>query len=205
MYQMRKNEAFFKYGTSGRSPLEDATLNLLSEVEVSLNLDPQLCLSLAKSLASLLLHMDSTCHSDIYLIVCKALAKIATCSRPTTTLGTIFTSDQVVRLIVTAVGNDFVKQRSWSSAWVSHAIICLLQDILEGERVFPIKPQTEHSSQVIGGIEDDIMAAIEESITQDGVVDDMIIDETDAIGEYNKPQPEKLSLDRLASITVFLK
>lgn len=112
--------------------MSDGLTDLFSETEINMDLNVQLCASLAKSLGSLLLQMDFTSHSDIYLVVCKALARIATSCRPAVTLGEIFTSDQIISLVVTAVGSDFRKQINWSSSWISHAIICLFQDILEG-------------------------------------------------------------------------
>lgn len=99
----------------------------------ALNLNPLLCYHVTKSLGAFLLKMDSTCHSDIYLLLCKVLARIATSCRPAMRLGEIFTADQILVLIQTAVGNDYVRQANWSSSWISHAIMCLILDLLEGK------------------------------------------------------------------------
>jgi len=128
---MRRNEILLKRGYSG---LKSAKSDLLpvSDVEINLSLNPALCIKVAQGLGRLLLKMDSTSHSDVYLVVCKALARIATSCRPAIPLGSIWQENQVMDLIVTAVGSDYVRQMNWSSSWISHAIMCLIQDILEG-------------------------------------------------------------------------
>jgi baculoviral IAP repeat-containing protein 6 len=130
LLQIRRNELLLKRGMAAK----DETSVPITEVEINLSLSPKLCIRVAQALGSLLLKMDSTCHSDVYLIVCKALARIATSCRPSIPLGSIFNLDQMTSLILTAVGSDYVRQANWSSPWISHAVMCLVQDILEGKR-----------------------------------------------------------------------
>lgn len=161
---------------------------------------------MAKGLGLLLLRMDSTCHSDVYLLVCKALAKIATSCRPSIPLGAIFDVDQLVTLICASCGSDYVRERNWSSSWVSHATICLIQDILEGEKLYPspsAQGQTsdEGAATIIPtgatsgdtgmiGMTEDIMAGTMNAATEDAVVtavtqqalqvEDMCVDSVDS-------------------------
>ncbi len=132
LLQIRRSELLNKRGMlSSKDMKEDISPPM--DVEINLNLSQSLCLTVAKGLGLLLLRMDSTCHSDVYLIVCKALAKIATSCRPSIPLGAVFDVDQLATFICGSCGSDYVRERNWSSSWVSHATMCLIQDILEGE------------------------------------------------------------------------
>ncbi|KDR13250.1 hypothetical protein L798_12638, partial [Zootermopsis nevadensis] len=109
-----------------------------SETERDLNLClPQShCLPVAKGLVSLILQMDFTCNIDMFLLACKVVARIVVSTRPAITLGELMTQDQLLHLVRLAVWNDQHKA-SWGGPWSSHAICCLLQDILEGVRMYP--------------------------------------------------------------------
>lgn len=121
LLQMRRSEMMLKRGGGGgsREPVIKEDSSPLTDI--SLNLDPKLCLEVAKNLSLLLLRMDSTCHSDIFLITCKSLAQIATSCRPPIALGAIFTPPGLISLLLNAVGSDFIRQKNWSSPWISHA------------------------------------------------------------------------------------
>ncbi|CAG7720785.1 unnamed protein product [Allacma fusca] len=175
LLQIRRTEMLYRKGYLSAKDKDEQPC--CSDVEINLNLNPQLCQTVAKGLGLLLLRMDSTCNSDVYLIVCKALARIATACRPAINLSGIFNQDQIVRLVLTAVGSDYVRQRNWSSSWVSHSIMCLIQDILEGERVFPRGKKTNS-----GGVKNEMMVDEEDDTIKEGVEgsEDMVVDETDA-------------------------
>lgn len=85
---------------------------------------------------ALILQMDFTCNIDMFLLACKVVARIVVSTRPAITLGELMTQDQLLHLVRLAVWNDQHKA-SWGGPWASHAICCLLQDILEGVRMYP--------------------------------------------------------------------
>lgn len=181
LLQIRRSEMLFKRSLMNSKDGKDDSCST-PDIEINLNLDPKLCSNVAKGLGLLLLRMDSTCHSDVYLITCKALARIATACRPVIPLGSIFTADQLIGLILNAVGSDFVRQKNWSSAWVSHAVMCLTQDILEGEKLFPSKTDDKVETTPIGGFNEDIMSGVEDNstTTSSSAVEDMAIDDVDS-------------------------
>jgi len=72
----------------------------------------------------------------MFLLACKVVARIVVSTRPAITLGELMTQDQLLHLVRLAVWNDQHKA-SWGGPWASHAICCLLQDILEGVRMYP--------------------------------------------------------------------
>jgi baculoviral IAP repeat-containing protein 6 len=104
--------------------------------DLSLCLPQSHCLPVAKGLVLLILHMDFTCNIDTFLLACKVVARIVVSTRPAITLGELMTQDQLLHLVRLAVWNDQHKA-SWGGPWASHAICCLLQDILEGVRMYP--------------------------------------------------------------------
>lgn len=170
-------------GSSGKDKEDSCPL---SDIEINLNLNPTLCLDVAKGLGLLLLRMDSTCHSDVFLIVCKALARIATACRPVIPLGAIFREEQLIGLLLTAVGSDYVRQKNWSSSWISHAIMCLIQDIVEGEKAFPQSPRHIKAEEMIvettlGGASSEETGNNRYSASNDGALngEDMIVDDVD--------------------------
>uniref|UniRef100_A0A8C4Q1J4 Dual E2 ubiquitin-conjugating enzyme/E3 ubiquitin-protein ligase BIRC6 n=1 Tax=Eptatretus burgeri TaxID=7764 RepID=A0A8C4Q1J4_EPTBU len=91
------------------------------------------CLPVVRKLLAFLLAMDFTCHADLFLFVCKVLARLATCTRPAIYLSDLATETQLERLFMLVVGSDFNKGTvTWGGAWAQHALICMLQDILIG-------------------------------------------------------------------------
>ncbi|PSN56888.1 hypothetical protein C0J52_00682 [Blattella germanica] len=107
-----------------------------AERDISLSLPQSHCLPVAKGLIALILQMDFTCNIDMFLLACKVVARIVVSTRPAITLGELMTQDQLLHLVRLAVWNDQHKA-SWGGPWASHAICCLLQDILEGVRMYP--------------------------------------------------------------------
>jgi baculoviral IAP repeat-containing protein 6 len=182
LLQIRKNEILLKRGLlSSKSGREETCTT--ADIEINLNLEPKLCSNVAKGLGLLLLRMDSTCHSDVYLITCKALARIATACRPVISLGSIFSSKQLINLILNAVGSDYVRQKNWSSPWVSHAVMCLIQDILEAEKLFPVKPGDKPEPEPPTTFTEDILSGVDDNSTATSggsAVEDMSIDEVDS-------------------------
>ena len=55
--------------------------------------------------------------------------------RPAITLSEAMSQDQLARLLMLIVDTEFNHDHlSWGGPWSQHAITCLLQDMLEGER-----------------------------------------------------------------------
>ncbi|XP_041353670.1 baculoviral IAP repeat-containing protein 6-like isoform X2 [Gigantopelta aegis] len=96
------------------------------------------CLTVVRGLMALLLSMDYTCHVDLFLIACKVFARICNAARPAITLAEAMTQDQLEQLILLTASHEVNHgDVSWGGSWAGHAITCLLQDILDGERLFP--------------------------------------------------------------------
>lgn len=194
LLQIRRSELLNKRGLlSWKDTKEDNSPQ--SDIEINLNLSLNLCLNVTKGLGLLLLRMDSTCHSDVYLLVCKALAKIATSCRPSIPLGAVFDVDQLVTLLCSSCGSDYVRERNWSSSWVSHATMCLMQDILEAEKLYPSPSASRNMEEdgpvtIIntnadirrgsGIVADDIMVAAGAELDSTGQVEDMCVDSVDS-------------------------
>ncbi|KAK6180714.1 hypothetical protein SNE40_008714 [Patella caerulea] len=108
------------------------------------------CLSVVHGLMALLLGLDSTCHSDLFVVAAKVLARICNVTRPAITLAEAMSQDQLERLILLAANQEYHGNLTWGGPWASHAIMCLLQDILDGERLYPcmIRSMTEEDVTV---------------------------------------------------------
>ncbi|OPL20763.1 hypothetical protein AM593_04129, partial [Mytilus galloprovincialis] len=95
-------------------------------------------LKVVRGLMALLLSMDFTCNVDLFLVTCKVLATVCVMTRPAVTLSEAMTQDQLGKLILLASNLDLnYGNVSWGGPWAGHAITCLLQDILDGERYYP--------------------------------------------------------------------
>jgi baculoviral IAP repeat-containing protein 6 len=62
----------------------------------------------------------------------QVLSGIVGCVRPTISLSTLLSEEQLLQLVRLAVWSDWGPRALWGGPWVSHAICCLLQDLLEG-------------------------------------------------------------------------
>ncbi|KAL7288200.1 hypothetical protein TKK_0017750 [Trichogramma kaykai] len=123
----------------------------------SRNLSYQTILPVARDLVSLLLNNSS--NVDMFLLTCKVIAKLVISTQPVITLGELMTQDQLFKLMKLATKTSDI-------AWLSHAVSCLLQDLLEGEKLYPRNVTTHESiiDQVFETIPvDDININIEES------------------------------------------
>lgn len=111
-------------------------------------LPQSLSLPVARGLVALILSMDFTCNSDLFLLSCKVcfhislkdkisspisqvLSGIISCARPSITLNMLMTDDQLLQLVRLAVWCEGDSGTLWGGPWVSHAISCLLQDLME--------------------------------------------------------------------------
>lgn len=65
----------------------------------------------------------------------QVLSGIVGCVRPAVSLSTLLSEEQLLQLVRLAVWSD--ARSLWGGPWVSHAICCLLQDLLEGKQKIP--------------------------------------------------------------------
>ncbi|XP_070181060.1 dual E2 ubiquitin-conjugating enzyme/E3 ubiquitin-protein ligase BIRC6-like isoform X3 [Littorina saxatilis] len=135
------------------------------------------CLLGVRGLMSLLLSMDFSCHVDLFLVACKVLAKICVVTRPALTLAEVMSQEQLERLILLAVHHDNSQGPSvWGGPWAAHAITCLLQDILEGEKQFP-SSMTSSEEDLLGtemaDVEEQLAHSASSVNTDDGTDDDL--------------------------------
>ncbi|XP_066281905.1 baculoviral IAP repeat-containing protein 6-like isoform X5 [Branchiostoma lanceolatum] len=97
------------------------------------------CIPVVRGLVALLLNMDFTCHVDLFLVICKVIARIAGATRPAITLSEMMSERQLEQLLLLCVGSDYNRGSiSWGGPWAHHAITCLMKDVLEGERLYPM-------------------------------------------------------------------
>lgn len=87
-------------------------------------------LVVVRGLVGLLLGMDFTCNMDLFLLTCKVIARLVSACRPSIQLSRIMTTSQLQQLIRIAVWKD------QQQPWAVHAITCLLQDILEADKIY---------------------------------------------------------------------
>ncbi|KAG7200149.1 hypothetical protein KM043_000587 [Ampulex compressa] len=98
------------------------------EVEYMPNLSHQYALPVARGLVALIL--CNSANVDMFLLACKVVARLVVSTRPAISLCELMNEEQLLRLIRLATGAS-------DAAWSSHAVSCLLQDLLEGGRLFP--------------------------------------------------------------------
>ncbi|XP_067212436.1 baculoviral IAP repeat-containing protein 6 isoform X3 [Linepithema humile] len=99
------------------------------EVEYNItNLSHQYVLPVARGLVALILH--NSANVDIFLLACKVVARLVVSTRPAIDLCELMTEEQLLKLIRLATDTS-------DAAWSSHAVSCLLMDLLEGGRLYP--------------------------------------------------------------------
>ncbi|XP_032684948.1 baculoviral IAP repeat-containing protein 6 isoform X6 [Odontomachus brunneus] len=98
------------------------------EVEYVTNLSHQYVLPVARGLVALILH--NTTNVDMFLLACKVVARLVVSTRPAISLCELMTEEQLLKLVRLATGTS-------DATWSSHAVSCLLLDLLEGGRLFP--------------------------------------------------------------------
>ena len=64
------------------------------------------------------------------------MARLTNVARPAILLSEVMSQDQLERLILLCCGMEFNHSNiTWGGYWASHAITCLLQDILDGKEI----------------------------------------------------------------------
>ncbi|XP_043255701.1 baculoviral IAP repeat-containing protein 6 [Colletes gigas] len=104
------------------------------DVEYISNLSHQHVLPVARGLIALIL--CNSANVDMFLLACKVVARLVISTRPAISLCELMSEEQLLKLVRLATGTS-------DAAWSSHAVSSLLQDLLEGGKLFP-KPCPTH-------------------------------------------------------------
>ncbi|XP_013417535.1 baculoviral IAP repeat-containing protein 6 [Lingula anatina] len=108
------------------------------DTENSMVLPRERCLPVVRGLIALLLSMDFTCNVDLFLIACKVVARITNSTRPAITLSEAMTQEQLEQLLLLCSNLEHNHGNlTWGGPWSGHAITCMIQDVLDGERLYP--------------------------------------------------------------------
>lgn len=92
-------------------------------------------LELGKSLARLLTQsINSYSSSDLFVLCCRVLSSLCLNTQPSLSLNELFDKNDLQRLIMLNVSLDFNHGSvCWGSPWSTHALLCLLADVVENE------------------------------------------------------------------------
>ncbi|XP_064622207.1 baculoviral IAP repeat-containing protein 6-like isoform X2 [Lineus longissimus] len=105
----------------------------------SIVLPRERCVPVVRGLVALLLTMDFTCNTDLFLITCKVLARIISSTRPAVMLSEAMSQDQLEKFVLLCSNIEHSQSSTtWGGPWAVHAVTCLLQDVLESERMYPM-------------------------------------------------------------------
>ncbi|CAL1542612.1 unnamed protein product [Lymnaea stagnalis] len=143
----------FKGITEQRRVEESEMKDDSMDIDQPLLLSRDRCLAVVGGLMALLLSMDFTCHVDLFLVACKVLAKLCVACRPSIVLAEVMSQEQLEKLVLLVLDAELNHDNlTWGGPWAGHAITCLLQDILEGEKCCPSSP--EDSEADISDVDD---------------------------------------------------
>ncbi|CAL4062959.1 unnamed protein product, partial [Meganyctiphanes norvegica] len=117
-------------GSSGAKGKDGDSDN--SSGESFMPLDRPNALAVAHGLIKLLMSSSSPCCVDSFLLTCKVIGGLVSVTRPSLGVSEIVSAGQLEALIRHALTLD----TAWGAPWALHALTCLLQDILEGERLY---------------------------------------------------------------------
>ncbi|KAK9296171.1 hypothetical protein QLX08_009734 [Tetragonisca angustula] len=98
------------------------------DVEYISNLSHQHVLPVARGLIALILY--NSANVDMFLLACKVVARLVISTRPAISLCELMSEEQLLKLVRLATSTS-------DAAWSSHAVSCLLQDLLEGGKLTP--------------------------------------------------------------------
>ncbi|XP_033217381.1 baculoviral IAP repeat-containing protein 6 isoform X2 [Belonocnema kinseyi] len=107
------------------------------EIDYATNLSHQNVLPVARGLVALII--NNAANMDMFLLACKVVARLVVSTRPAISLGELMTEEQLLKLVKLATGAS-------DAAWSMHAVSCLLQDLLEGGRLYPRLSTTHEGS-----------------------------------------------------------
>ncbi|XP_076164518.1 BIR repeat containing ubiquitin-conjugating enzyme isoform X2 [Ptiloglossa arizonensis] len=98
------------------------------DIEYISNLSYPYVLPVARGLIALIL--CNSANVDMFLLACKVVARLVISTRPAISLCKLMSEEQLLKLVRLATGTS-------DAAWSSHAVSNLLQDLLEGGKLFP--------------------------------------------------------------------
>ncbi|XP_076667240.1 BIR repeat containing ubiquitin-conjugating enzyme isoform X2 [Andrena cerasifolii] len=137
---IRRNEAQHIAHSSRTQPQPNPSSSKAEVMDVDIehisNLSHQHVLPVARGLIALILY--NSANVDMFLLACKVVARLVISTRPAISLCELMSEEQLLKLVRLATGTS-------DAAWSSHAVSCLLQDLLEGGKLFP-KTSHEGSS-----------------------------------------------------------
>ncbi|KAM0728904.1 Baculoviral IAP repeat-containing protein 6 [Formica fusca] len=136
---LKRNESLLRNPCCSQ-PRSSASKSDVMDLEVEYNvtnLSHQYVLPVARGLVALILH--NSANVDMFLLACKIVARLVISTRPAIGLCELMTEEQLLKLIRLATDTSDV-------AWSSHAVSCLLMDLLEGGRLYPRACSTHEGS-----------------------------------------------------------
>ncbi|XP_035734374.1 baculoviral IAP repeat-containing protein 6-like isoform X2 [Vespa mandarinia] len=148
---MRKNEIHVPRSSRSQSQPSTSKGDVDLEIEYMINLPYQSVLPVARGLVALILHNAS--NVDMFLLACKVVARLVVSTRSAISLCELMTEEQLLKLVRLATGAS-------DAAWSSHAVSCLLQDLLEGGRLY-LRPYSTHE----GSPSEDNFESVDETRT----------------------------------------
>ncbi|CAH1791767.1 unnamed protein product [Owenia fusiformis] len=153
-------EVLKKLPKNGKTGTNGTTGEADGDLETLVVLPRDRCIPVVKGLINLLLSMDFTCNVDLFLVSCKVVAKVCMSCRPAVTLAEMMSQSELEKLLLRCTDLEHNHGNiSWGGPWAGHAVSCLLQDVLEGEKIFPIVEETEIESE---GVSEEEIAAMSE-------------------------------------------
>ncbi|XP_069118544.1 baculoviral IAP repeat-containing protein 6-like isoform X2 [Argopecten irradians] len=163
-------------------------------------------LRVVRGLMALLLSMDFTCNVDLFLVTCKVLATICVTTRPAITLSEAMGQEQLEKLILLASNMEFSHSNiSWGGPWAGHAITCLLQDILDGEKFYPSNNDTTELTEECISTMTETDDSLPSSVGLPTMEDSESGAETqDADSSESKDDSTKMNFDKESSMMVDL-
>ncbi|KAL0100417.1 hypothetical protein PUN28_019635 [Cardiocondyla obscurior] len=127
---LKRNESLLRSPCCSQARSNTSKSDVMDlEVEYNVtNLSHQNVLPVARGLIALILH--NSANVDMFLLACKVVARLVVSTRPAIGLCELMTEEQLLKLIRLATDTS-------DAAWSSHAVSCLLMDLLEGGRLYP--------------------------------------------------------------------
>jgi baculoviral IAP repeat-containing protein 6 len=105
-------------------------------------------LEMGKSLVKLLINSNSYSSSDLFVLTCRILSSICLNTQPCIGLNELFDNNEqnLLGLINLNVSLDFNHGSvCWGSPWAQHALLCLLVDVVENEKMILNSSKTSNT------------------------------------------------------------
>ncbi|ELT93547.1 hypothetical protein CAPTEDRAFT_223860 [Capitella teleta] len=209
--KLRDTRHTFKDIIKNRKPREGSTNEHDSTTEGAtaadegcLNIAREKCIPVVRGLMMLLLSMDFSCHVDLFIIACKVVARISNLTRPAIMLSEMMKQNELESLLLLICSIECNhSSTSWGGAWAGHAITGLLQDILEGEKLYAM-PTESHDVRA-GHASTETDPTIGQSVTlptmeEDSLASSQGASSAGASNTASQAADDSLSLDKESSL-----